>query len=82
MTDTTEMAAFVEKRLDEFESARERLRLLQVNEAHWNEVRIDREPFNAFANGDACGRYNMARRMVAPDAAIWNDHPDYQSAWD
>lgn len=67
--------------LREIEAKRERLRLLRVNAARWAEVRNDREPFNAFANGDSCGRFNMARRMVALDAAVWRDHPDYDAAW-
>ncbi len=66
----------------EIEAKRERLRLLQVNEARWAEVENDSEPFNAFARGDACGRFNMARRMVALDAAVWRDHSDYDAGWE
>lgn len=60
---------------------RERLRLLRIAwNAHQDSQR-DREPFEAFARGDATGRFAMALRMVALDAAIWRDHPGYQARW-
>ena len=68
--------------LREIEAKRERLRLLRLAENRWNDLRNNHEPFATFERGDACGRYNMARRAVALDARTWREHPAHKPEWE